>query len=71
MTERMDRTCLDAAGLEAVFAAMAEAVDKAGSERRAMLLGRLAMLLAGEVGDADRVRACIAMALAGLPAAGE
>jgi hypothetical protein len=45
-------------GLEAFYDELAEAVDRAG-DRRELLLAKLALLLAHEVGDLARVRALI------------
>lgn len=53
---------LGQAGLERVFEAVSQGVDAAGAAEAAGLLARLALLLAEEVGDADRVLALIAAA---------
>ncbi|WP_222440506.1 hypothetical protein [Siccirubricoccus deserti] len=54
---------MDANDIEALWAALAEAVDQAGPEREALFLAKLALLLGREVGDLDRVRALLAVAL--------
>jgi hypothetical protein len=46
---------LSAEALERIFAALSEAIDRTGPERAPLLLARLALLLAGEVGDEGRV----------------
>jgi hypothetical protein len=52
--------------LEALWERLAEAVAAAGPERERLFLAKLALLLAREVGDAGRVMALIAAALADL-----
>lgn len=49
--------------LERIFAAIARAVDQGGSDAAATL-ARLALLLARELGDADRVEALAEIASA-------
>ncbi len=49
-------------GLERVFEAISRAVDAAGEAEAPHFLGRLALLLAGEVGDVERVLALAAAA---------
>lgn len=46
--------------LEATYDRLAEAVDAAGEGRAELLLAKLVLLLAQELGDADRVAALIA-----------
>jgi hypothetical protein len=45
--------------LERIFAALSEAIDRTGPERAPLLLARLALLLAGVVGDEERVLALV------------
>lgn len=52
-------------GLEATYDLLAQAIDDAGPEGEKMLV-KLALLLAREVGDADRVAALIHEASADL-----
>jgi hypothetical protein len=54
---------MDASDIEALWEALAEAVDQAGPEREALFLAKLALLLGREVGDLDRVRALLQVAL--------
>ena len=49
-------------GLERVFEAVSRGVDATGNDNAVGLLARLALLLADEVGDADRVLALVAAA---------
>lgn len=58
-----------AEALERIFAALARAVD-AGAPDAAATLARLALLLALEVGDPDRVEALAARAASEPPAGG-
>lgn len=58
-------TPLPLPALETVYDELAEAVDRAG-DRRELLLAKLALLLAHEVGDHARVSALIAAAEADL-----
>ena len=51
--------------LERVYDDLAEAVDRAG-DRRELFLAKLALLLAHELGDADRLAALITTAQADL-----
>lgn len=44
---------LDIAGLEAVYDCLAQAIDTAGEAASALLLVKLALLNARELGDAD------------------
>ncbi len=50
---------LNTAQNEQLFDALAAAIDVAGSDQEAALLTRLALLLANEVGDFDRVLAAL------------
>jgi hypothetical protein len=49
--------------LEAVWERLAEAVDRAGPEREALFLSKLAVLLADALGDRARVERLIEAAL--------
>ena len=49
--------------LEAVWERLAEAVDRAGPEREALFLSKLAVLLADTLGDQARVERLIETAL--------
>jgi len=57
------RTGLDIAALEAVYDQLAEAIDQAGDEGSEPMLVKLALLLAQEVGDADRFAQLVEVAL--------
>lgn len=48
--------------MEAFWAALAEAVDRAGPERDRVMLAKLALALAERVGDRDSVMAALAAA---------
>lgn len=48
--------------LEDVYAALADGIDAAGEENEAMFLSKVALLLANEIGDPDRVLELIAAA---------
>lgn len=54
---------LEFAELEQVYDLLAEAIDEAGPERESLFLARLAVLLAHEISDLDRVRELIGVAL--------
>jgi hypothetical protein len=54
---------MDASEIEALWEALAEAVDQAGPEREALFLAKLTLLLGREVGDLNRVLALLAVAL--------
>jgi hypothetical protein len=54
---------MDASEIEALWEALAEAVDEVGPERETLFLAKLALLLGREVGDLGRVRALLAVAL--------
>jgi hypothetical protein len=49
------------------YAHCAQAINTAGRPRESLLLARLALLLADELGDIDRAKAAIAAALKDLP----
>ena len=51
------------ADLEAIYDAIAEAVDAAGEEKRALFLAKLALALANLLADRAAVEAAIASAL--------
>lgn len=53
-------------GLEATYDRLAEAIDAAGEAHSEKMLVKLVLLLAQELGDADRVAALIATAGADL-----
>ncbi len=57
---------LSQADLEATYDRLAEAIDAAGEGRTELVLVKLALLLAQELGDADCVAALIAEAQADL-----
>jgi len=57
-----DEGGLGQTGIERVFEAISQGVDAAGTAEAPGLLARLALLLAEEVGDADRVLALVAAA---------
>lgn len=52
--------------LESTYDRLAEAIDNAGAGRTELMLGKLALLLANELGDAERVATLIGQALADL-----
>ena len=52
--------------LEAVYEALATAIDTAGTEREALFLTRLALVLSHELGDVATFREAIKTALDGL-----
>ena len=49
--------------LEEVWERLAEAIDRAGPEREALFLSKLAVLLADALGDRERVERLIGAAL--------
>jgi hypothetical protein len=49
------------------YTSCAQAINTAGRSRESLLLARLALLLADELGDIDRAKAAIAAALKDLP----
>jgi hypothetical protein len=49
------------------YTACAHAINTAGHSRESLLLARLALLLADELGDIDRAKAAIYAALKDLP----
>lgn len=53
-------------GLEATYDRLAEAIDAAGEDHSEKMLVKLVLLLAQDLGDADRVAALIATAQADL-----
>lgn len=53
---------LSQADLEATYDRLAEAIDAAGPDKGELLLVKLALLLAQDLGDADRVAALIGAA---------
>lgn len=53
---------LSQADLEATYDRLAEAIDAGGADRSELMLVKLALLLAQDLGDADRVAALIAEA---------
>lgn len=48
--------------LERIYDQLAEAVDKAGLEKEALLLSKLCLLLAQQLGDEETIRECINIA---------
>lgn len=48
--------------LERIYDQLAEAVDKAGPEKEALLLSKLCLLLAQQLGDEETIRECIDIA---------
>jgi hypothetical protein len=52
--------------LESVYDLLAQAIDRAPEGRSELMLTKLALLLAQEVGDRSRVEALVASALADL-----
>jgi hypothetical protein len=52
--------------LETTYDHLAEAIDAAGPDKSELMLVKLCLLLAQDVGDADRVAALIKSALADL-----
>ena len=53
-------------GLEATYDRLADAIDAVGETQSERMLVKLALLLAQDLGDADRVAALIAVAQADL-----
>lgn len=51
------------ADFEAIYEELAQAIDRAGPEKEALFLTRLALLLAHRAGDAAAVRQAMAEAL--------
>lgn len=45
--------------LERIYALLAETIDDVGAEREAVFLSKLALILAQELGDHDKVAAAI------------
>ena len=52
--------------LEQVYDLMAQAIDEAGAENEVLFLSKLAITLAHELGDLERVREAIGIAAKGL-----
>ncbi|MEX2524365.1 MAG: DUF2783 domain-containing protein [Gammaproteobacteria bacterium] len=48
--------------LERIYDQLAEVVDKAGPEKEALLLSKLCLLLAQQLGDEETIRECIDIA---------
>lgn len=53
---------LPVADLEAFWAQLAEAIDRAGPERDRVMLAKLALALADRVGDAEAIASALAAA---------
>jgi hypothetical protein len=53
--------------LEQAYEHLAQAIDRAGPEQEALMLARLALLLAHRHADLETFQACLADALDGLP----
>jgi hypothetical protein len=53
--------------LESTYDLLAEAIDNAPAGTRELMLTKLALLLANELGDAARMQALVQSALADLP----
>jgi hypothetical protein len=64
MTTGHENSSLAFADLERVYEALAEAIDKVGPEREALMLARLALLLANDDGIVERVLTRIGEAVA-------
>ena len=58
----MMQTTLDIAGLETVYDQLATAIDAVGSEKSELLLVKLALLAANQLGDADQFAEMLAAA---------
>lgn len=52
--------------LESTYDALAQAIDRAGADKSELMLTKLVLLLAQELGDAPRVLALVETALADL-----
>ena len=59
---------MNPADIETVYEALAERLDRIEPDKRALFLAKLALLLAHDIGDADRVQRLIAEAAANLDA---
>lgn len=57
---------LSIADLESVYDALAQAIDRVPADRSPLFLTKLALLLAREVGDRERVTRAVEAALADL-----
>jgi hypothetical protein len=55
--------------LEQTYAALAQAIDRAGRDNEALFLTKLALLLAHEIGTFGPVQYCITAALSDMPPA--
>lgn len=55
----MQKDSLELEDLENLWTQLAEGITAAGPEQEAVFLTKLAILLANELGDYDRVAACI------------
>lgn len=58
----MMQTTLDIAGLETVYDQLANAIDAVGSEKSELLLVKLALLAANQLGDAGQFTDMLAAA---------
>lgn len=58
----MMQTTLDIAGLETVYDQLATAIDAVGSEKSELLLVKLALLAANQLGDAGQFAEMLAAA---------
>lgn len=56
--------------IEKAYAGLAHAIDKAGPDRESLMLTRLALLLAEQLGDTERFETALQDALEGLPTYG-
>lgn len=54
------------AELEAVYDALAEAINQAGMEKEVLFLTKLALLMANEIGSQEKVEELLKVALADL-----
>ena len=54
---------MDETATETLWEVLAEAITLAGPERETLFLAKLALALGREVGDLDRIRALVALAL--------
>lgn len=62
----MNAAGLNIADLESVYDALAQAIDQVPADRSPLFLTKLALILAREVGDRERVTRAIETALADL-----
>ncbi|KJS77280.1 MAG: DUF2783 domain-containing protein [Serpentinimonas sp.] len=63
MTTHTPSPALDIAGLEAVYDALANAIDQAGPDKTELFLVKLALLNAQTLGDASRFEQLVQAAL--------